>query len=218
MNVIIMGCGRVGEQLSRFLVEEGHNVTVVDQDRAALSRLKNRFDGRLVEGVGFDQSVLMKAGIEDAEAFVATSASDNANIISARIARNVFHVPRVVARIQDPRRAEIYQRLGLVTVSPVMWGARRILELLTHAGIAPILTIGDGEVVMVSVEVPIRLDGWTVNHLTISGELQVIAIIHDDHAVLPTLGTVIQHGDILYLAVLSTAIGRLEELLDLGGW
>ena len=217
MKVIIMGCGRVGEQLSRLLLEGGHQVIVVDQDRAALGRLGLRFAGQLVEGVGFDQNVLRKAGIETAEAFVATSASDNANIIAARIARNVFRVPRVVARVQDPRRAEIYQRLGLVTVSPVMWGAHRIHELLMHADIIPQVTFGSGEVLLLTVEAPLPLNGRTVSQLTVSGELQVVAITREDHAFLPTLGAIFHSGDTLHLAVAASAIGRLEELLDLGG-
>lgn len=217
MNVIIMGCGRVGEQLGRMLVEEGNEVTVVDQDPLALARLAAKFPGRLVQGVGFDRKVLEEAGIHEAEAFVATSASDNANIIAARIARTIFHVPRVVARVQDPRRAEIYQRLGLVTVSPVMWGARRIRELLSHTDMAPVMTFGNGEVVVLNLEIPPGMAGRTVNHLTVPGEIQAIALVRDDQAILPTLGTSLRAGDTLHLAVLSSAIGRLEDLFGLGG-
>ena len=116
MKVIVMGCGRVGEQLSLLLLEEGHQVTVIDCDSQALDRLGADFKGSKVKGVGFDRHILVKAGIEDADAFAATSSSDNANIVAARIAHNYFQVPRVVARLYDPRRAEIYRRLGLVTI------------------------------------------------------------------------------------------------------
>lgn len=116
MRVIIMGCGRVGEQVSHLLAGEGHEVTVIDQDESALARLGPGFKGRRVKGIGFDRNVLIDASIERADAFAATSSSDNANIVAARIARNVFHVPKVVARLYDPRRAEIYRRLGLVTI------------------------------------------------------------------------------------------------------
>src|SRR5512142_923224 len=108
MKLIVMGCGRVGEQLAYLMVDEGHDVTVIDQDPAALERLEPGFRGKKVRGVGFDRDVLMKAGIEDADGFAATSSADNANIIAARIARNVFGVPIVVTRLYDPRRAEIY--------------------------------------------------------------------------------------------------------------
>jgi trk system potassium uptake protein TrkA len=117
MKVIIMGCGRVGEQLAGLLAGGGHQVTVIDADQAVLDKLGPDFKARKIRGVGFDRDVLIDAGIEEADAFVATSRSDNANTISARIARNIFHVPRVIARMYDPRRAEIYRRLGLTTIS-----------------------------------------------------------------------------------------------------
>jgi trk system potassium uptake protein TrkA len=127
MKVIIMGCGRVGSQVSNLLAKQGHNVTVIDhRDVDAATRLGPNFKGTLISGLGFDRAVLIQAGVEKADAFIAASASDNANIIAARIARNVFHVPRVVARMYDPRRAEIYHRLGLMTIST--WGFARFTK------------------------------------------------------------------------------------------
>jgi len=117
MKVIIMGCGRVGEQLARLLVTEGHQIVVIDQEPSALERLGANFKGQRIAGVGFDRDVLLRAGIEQADAFAAASSSDNANIVAARIAHNIFHVPRVVARLFDPRRAEIYRRMGMLTIS-----------------------------------------------------------------------------------------------------
>src|SRR4030042_4732933 len=152
MRIIVMGCGRVGEQVSRLLANEGHEVIVIDKNPQALARLGPNFKGRTVEGIGFDRDVLIEAGIEDAAAFAATSTSDNANIISARIARNVFHVPKVVARLYDPRRVEIYQRLGLRTISSPSLGAERIRELLTFAELEPVMTFGGGEVRLVTLE------------------------------------------------------------------
>ena len=104
MKIIILGCGRVGERVARLMSEEGHDVAVIDYDANALSRLGQNFKGRKIKGVGFDRNVLLEAGIAQADAFAATSSSDNANIVAARIARNVFKVPRVVARLYDPRR------------------------------------------------------------------------------------------------------------------
>ena len=154
MNLIIMGCGRVGEQLARLMIDEGHQVTVIDQDANALARLGPEFKGRRVRGVGFDRDVLVEAGIQEADAFAATSSSDNANIVAARIARNIFRVPRVVARLYDPRRAEIYRRLGLVTISSSAWGAERIRELITHTELDPVYTFGHGDVVLLAIEAP----------------------------------------------------------------
>src|SRR3990172_6598222 len=111
MKVIIMGCGRVGETVSRLMADDGHAVVVIDYDPNALDRLGPHFKGRKVLGVGFDRDVLIEAGIEQADAFASTSSSDNANIVAAQIARKIFHVPRVVARLYDPHRAEVYRRL-----------------------------------------------------------------------------------------------------------
>src|SRR5512139_981659 len=162
MKVIVMGCGRVGEQVSRIMADEGHEVVVIDRDPAALARLGPAFKGRTVRGVGFDRTVLIDAGIERADAFAATSPSDNANIVAARIARNIFRVPRVVARLYDPRRAEIYQRLGLLTISTTAWGAERIVEVVTHADLDVLHVFQDGGTTMVRVEAPARLSGHRV--------------------------------------------------------
>jgi len=215
MKVIIMGCGRVGEQVARIMSDEGHAVTVVDYDANALARLGSQFTGQKVKGIGFDRRVLIAAGIEQADAFAATSSSDNVNIVAARLARNVFHVPKVVARLYDPRRAEIYRRLGLVTISSTSWGARRIHELLTHANLDPVMTLGNGEVVLIGIEAPPRLVSRRVNNLTVPGEVNVTAITRQGKAFLPTLGTEFRAGDLVHLAVLASAMERLEDLLGL---
>ena len=215
MKVIIMGCGRVGEQVSRLLAEEGHAVTVIDYDSAALERLGADFKGRTVKGVGFDRNVLVRAGIEQADAFAATSSSDNANIVAARIAHNVFHVPKVVARLFDPRRAEIYRRLGLVTISSTIWGAERIHELLTHTDLDPVLSFGSGEVSLLSVEAPPHLVGRTVQQLTVTGEISVVAVTRSDKAFIPTLGASFRAGDIIHVVVLAEAMERVGEWLGL---
>lgn len=216
MKAIVMGCGRVGEQLSLLLMKEGHQVTVIDMNPQALARLGPPFMGSKVVGVGFDQDVLVSAGIESADAFAATSSSDNANIIAARIARNYFHVPRVVARLYDPRRAEIYQRLGLLTISSTTWGAERIRELLTHSDLDPILTFGSGEVSLLTFETPYHLVGKMVKHLTVAGEIQVVAITRKGHALIPLAGSVLQDGDLLHLCVLASAMDRVRNFLGLG--
>jgi len=214
MRVIVMGCGRVGEQISRLMAAEGHAVAVIDQNAEALARLGSDFSGQRVLGLGFDRRVLLEAGIEQAEAFAATSSSDNANIVAARLARNVFHVPRVVARLFDPQRAEIYRRLGLVTISSTTWGAERIHELLTHGDLDPVHSFGNGEVCLLSVDVPVHLVGRTVANLVIQGEIIVAAITRDGGALIPTLGTQFRGSDVLHLVVLASAMERLEGLLD----
>jgi trk system potassium uptake protein TrkA len=216
MKVIIMGCGRVGEQVATLLSGEGHEVTVIDYDPAALQRLGPRFKGRTVRGVGFDRDVLIEAGIEQADAFAATSSSDNANIVAARIAHNVFHVPLVVARLYDPRRAEIYRRLGLITISSTTWGAERIREILTHTEMDPLMTFGNGEVCLLSIEAPSQLFGQMVKSLTVPGEVSVTVITRNDRAFIPALGTEFRQGDIIHLVVMASAMERLKTLLGLG--
>jgi len=215
MKIVVMGCGRVGEQLARILADEGHDVVVIDYNPAALERLGPGFKGRTVLGVGFDREVLIKAGIEQADAFAATSSSDNANIIAARIARHIFHVPRVVVRLYDPRRADIYRRLGLVTICSTTWGAERIRELLTHTGLDPVMTFGNGEVSLLALEAPPHLVGRQVRDITVPNEIGVVVITRQGGAMLPTLGTEFQAGDLIYLAVLASAMERAEALLGL---
>jgi trk system potassium uptake protein TrkA len=157
--------------------------------------------------------VLVRAWIEQAEAFAATSPSDNANIIAARIARNIFRVPRVVARLYDPRRAEIYRRLGLVTISMTTWGAERIHELLTHASLDPVLSFGRGEVSLIALEISPHLDGRQAKDLTVPGEIYVSVITRDGEAMLPALGSELRSGDLVHLIVHNTALDRLEALV-----
>jgi trk system potassium uptake protein TrkA len=215
MNIIIMGCGRVGSQVSQLLVGQGHAVTVIDHDANALAKLGKEFKGRVVQGLGFDRNVLIEAGVETAEGFVAASASDNANIVAARIARTIFRVPRVVARLYDPVRAEVYHRLGLATISSTLWGAERIVEVVTHSDLDVLQVFGDGGTTIVRVEVPSRLNGYRVAQMNIPGEVLVTAITRDDQTFIPVLGTEFQEGDIMYLAVIPSAMIRLEELLGL---
>jgi trk system potassium uptake protein TrkA len=217
MKVVVMGCGRVGLQVSQMLSNQGHEVTVIDHDANAIARLGPDFRGRVVRGIGFDRDVLAEANVETAEAFVAASSSDNANIIAARIARNIFHVPRVVARLYDPLRAEIYQRLGLTTISTTTWGAERICEVVTHADLDIVYTFGRGEVSLVVLEVPPQLAGRTVNHLSVPGEITVVSITRDGQALMPLLGSELQEGDRIYLAVLPSAMERLEQMVGLEG-
>ena len=215
MHAIIMGCGRVGEQLARLLADEGHQVAVIDYDARALARLGPNFKGQLISGVGFDQEVLKKAGIEQADAFAAASSSDNANIIAARIAHNIFHVPRVVARLFDPQRAEIYRRLGMLTISSTTWGAERLREMLTSAELDPIISFGSGEVSLVNIELPPHLVGRMVKDLTISSEIIIIAISRQGAAFIPTLGSQFKEGDILHACILASALERFKNLLGL---
>ncbi|MGB9672810.1 MAG: potassium channel family protein [Anaerolineales bacterium] len=213
MKIIVMGCGRVGEQFARLMDAEGHLVTVVDNDEDTLDKMRVGFRGRVIIGIGFDQKTLIEAGIQDAEAFAATSNSDNANVVAARIARNIFHVPKVVASLYDPRRAEIYRRLGLLTFSSTELGAERVRQLLLYQELDPILTFGGGEVALLSIEVMPHLVGKQVRDLTVPGEIHVTAITREGEAFIPIQGTILKAGDQLHITALTAALNRLKSLL-----
>jgi trk system potassium uptake protein len=217
MKIVVMGCGRVGQQVSQMLSNQRHEVTVIDHDANAIARLGPDFKGKVVRGIGFDRAVLVEANVQSAEAFVAASSSDNANIIAARIARNIFHVPRVVARLYDPHRAEIYKRLGLITISTTTWGAERICEVVTHSDLDVAYTFGRGEVSLVVIEAPPQLAGRSAHHLSIPGEIVVVSITRDGQALIPLPGSEFREGDRIYLAVLPSAMERLEQMVGLEG-
>ena len=215
MKIIVMGCGRVGSQVSLLLSKTGHEVTVIDHDANALARLGTDFKGKIVRGLGFDRNVLLEAGDETAEGFVAASSSDNANIVAARIARTIFHVPRVIARLYDPLRAEIYQRLGLSTISSTAWGAERIVEVVTHSDLDALHVFKDEGTALIRVEAPVQLNGHRVTQMNIPGEVMVAAITRNDRTFIPVSGTEFQEGDTIYLVVIPTAMDRLEALLGI---
>lgn len=215
MKTIIMGCGRVGSHVSMLLANTGHEVTVIDPLAENLAVLGDNFKGVKIQGIGFDRNILIKAGIETTDAFAATSKSDNVNIVAARIAHNIFHVPRVVARLYDPRRAEIYRRLGLQTISMISWGSERIYEMLTHPTLDPIISFGTGDVSIISLEVTPRLQGQFVRQVEVPGEISVVGITREGKAFLPVSGTELRENDTLHLSVLASAVDRLEALFEI---
>jgi trk system potassium uptake protein TrkA len=145
MMIIIVGCGRMGTQLAQTMVLRGHSVTVIDKDPAAFSRLGPNFKGSTLVGIAFDRDILVQAGIQRADAFAAVTASDEANVVAARLAKYVFRVPRVVARVYEPRKAEIYRRFGLQTISPTSLGAERLAELITFSDLDTVFSVGSSE-------------------------------------------------------------------------
>lgn len=215
MNVIIIGCGRLGAGLAETLSQRGCAVAVIDRDPAVFDRLPGSFKGKTFTGGGFDREILVKAGIERIDGLAAVTASDEVNIVSARIARNLFHVPRVVARLYDPKKAEVYRRLGVQTISHVTWGVSRIVELLCYSKLQTIKSLGSGEVDVVEAEVPHLLVGRTVNDVTVPGEIHVVAVTRHGKTFLPTLGTDFRKGDLIHLALLASSSQRLKLVLGL---
>ncbi|MFN8373574.1 MAG: TrkA family potassium uptake protein [Anaerolineae bacterium] len=217
MKMIIVGCGRMGAGLAQVLNERGHTVVVIDKDSASFERLGKSFKGKTIEGVGFDRQALLDAGIERADGLSAVMASDEANVVTAQLARQVFHVPQVVARLYDPLQAEVYQRLGLQIISPATWGIQRIADLLCRSQRNVVMSLGGGEIDLMEVEIPPTMVAHQVNELTIPGEVSVMAITRRGKAFLPTLGTLLETGDVLYLAGMTMAKDRLRGLLGTRG-
>ncbi len=213
MKVIIAGCGRVGALLAGKLSAEGHDVAVIDKDPTAFLRLPKAFQGTTVPGLVFDRDALNAAGADRADAFVAVTSGDNSNVVSATIARDIFRVPKVVARIFDPRRADIYRRLGIPTVSSVSWAANEILSIVLHQELVRDVTLGDGEVQLVKTSIAPRLVGRTADDLRIPGEVVVVAIVRGGKSFIPVDGTIFREGDIAELAVLTSSMPKLKKML-----
>jgi len=184
MNVIIVGCGRVGVELALSLCQR-HVVTVIDINAHAFDRLGSDFRGRTVQGEGFDREVLKRAGIENADALAAVTTSDNVNVVVARIARDLYHIPRVVARVYNPRRIPIYEKFGLQTVASSSWGAQRIEQLLLHPGIQSIFSAGNGEVQLYEISVPKEWTGHPLGDLVPAQGAVATALVRGGRATLP---------------------------------
>ncbi|HEX7745716.1 MAG TPA: TrkA family potassium uptake protein [Micromonosporaceae bacterium] len=201
MHIVIMGCGRVGSTLAHNLEARNHSVAVVDQNADAFRRLGPDFRGTTVTGIGFDREVLRQAGIERADAFAAVSSGDNSNIISARLARETFGVSRVVARIYDQRRAQVYERLGIPTVATVRWTADRIFRHLIPEGHDEIFRDATSTVSIVEVPVHRAWVGHPLRSLEEATGARVAYLTRFGIATLPTKSTVLQEGDQVYLLV-----------------
>lgn len=201
MHAVIMGCGRVGSGLATTMVRLGHEVTVVDQNADAFRRLGPSFHGRTVTGIGFDRGTLREAGIETAGAFAAVSSGDNSNILGARVARETFGIANVVARIYDPRRAEVYERLGIPTVATVPWATDQIVRRMLPQDALASYRDPSGAVLLVQAPVDVA---WVGTRLTsIEGRLgaRVAFVTRFGRAMLPSADTVHQDGDLLHLLV-----------------
>ena len=208
-----MGCGRVGSTLAVDLEKSGHTVAVIDQNREAFRRLGANFNGRTVAGVGFDRDTLLEAGIEKADAFAAVSNGDNSNILAARVARETFGVKNVVARIYDPGRAEIYQRLGIPTVATVLWTTDQIMRRLTPDGTKSEWRDATGTILLVEVSLHKEWYGDSILLIEKNTNARVAFVTRLGEAVLPDEHTVLQEGDLVHLLVNEKQVAETEKTL-----
>ncbi len=208
-----MGCGRVGATLARSLESQGHDVAVVDTNTAAFRRLGSSFEGRKVTGLGFDRDTLIEAGIEQAYAFAAVSNGDNSNILAARVARETYGVEHVVARIYDPGRAEIYQRLGIPTVGTVRWTSDQMLRRLLPQGSVPEHTDPSGHVVIADVPINPAWVGRRITELESTSGAKVAYVTRLGDGILPIADTVYQDGDLVHVITTRDLLATVEQTL-----
>ncbi|HOZ37473.1 MAG TPA: TrkA family potassium uptake protein [Anaerolineaceae bacterium] len=213
MKIIIVGCGRVGSGLAKNLSLQGLEVAVIDKNKSAFDALGPTFKGKTIEGIGFDQKVLSRAGIEKADALAAVTASDEANIVAARMAKSFYRVPFVAARVFEPQKAKIYRRLGIQTISPVTLGIERLTSMLVYPNLNVERAIGAGQVNLVDVEVNQSLATKRNKDIEVPGEIELVALTRNGKTSLPNDAVIFQVGDILHLSVTSSARNKVNQLL-----
>jgi trk system potassium uptake protein len=214
VHFVIMGCGRVGSTLALSLESQGHDVAVIDQNASAFRRLGTTFEGKRVTGIGFDRDTLTEAGIESTYAFAAVSNGDNSNILAARVARETFGVEHVVARIYDPGRAEVYQRLGIPTVATVRWTADQMLRRLLPQGSVPEHTDPSGRVVVAEVPVHTSWIGRPLTQVEDVAGARVAYLTRLGEGVVPEKDMVYQDGDLVHLVTTAASLATVEYKLD----
>jgi trk system potassium uptake protein TrkA len=215
MNFVVVGCGRVGAELSYRLFKGGHQVVVVDNSRAAFNRLHPDFRGRTLEGEGLAENVLERAGIKEADGLAAVTNSDTLNAAVAHTARAVFNVPIVVVRNYDPNLLPVIEAFGLQTVSSTYWGAQRVEELLTNPMQKTVFSAGNGEVEVYEVTIPDHLKGLTIGELLIPlKQCYPVALTRAGKSLLPEADIKLEPGDVLNVSSTFEGIGFLTARLE----
>lgn len=214
MHVVIVGCGRVGSSLARVLMGDGHTVAIIDRRAEAFARLGQDFSGRTVQGIGFDRDRLVEAGVEEAGALAAVTSGDNSNILVARVARENFGIEQVVARIYDPRRAVIYQRLGIMTVATVAWTTDQVVRRLVPEARPAEWTDPTAKISLVDRRVLDEWAGHPLSDLEEAIRARVVAINRMGAATIPTARTVAQAGDVLYIAAETDRLDEIDAALQ----
>jgi trk system potassium uptake protein TrkA len=213
-EIIIVGCGRVGVELALSIARQNYRVTVVDMNPRAFDRLGPDFTGRTVQGEGIDQEVLKRAGVETAHGFAAATTSDSVNIVAARVARDIYKIEHVVARIYNPRRASIYERLGLQTIASSSWAAQRMEQLLLHSGLKSVHSVGNGEVQLYEIVVPRAWAGQRLSALTADTGAVPVSLTRGGRATLASVEAVLQAQDVVHISATAEGVAALETRLN----
>lgn len=213
MHVVVVGCGRVGSGLGQAIEAAGHTVAIIDRRPKAFARLPEGFAGKTVVGVGFDRDRLSEAGIERAGAVAAVTNGDNSNILIARVARETYGIDRVVARIYDPRRAAIYERLGISTIATVSWATERVLRRILPDQQAVEWIDPSARVCMIERPLPPGWAGRRVSELDVPERARVVALSRLGVSQVPSPDLIAQEGDLVYVAVAGDRIDEYEQHL-----
>ena len=214
MHCVIMGCGRVGAELTVQLSKAGHSVAIIDKRREAFDRLPPGFDAKTIVGIGFDREKLEAAGIKEAGGFIAVSNGDNSNIVSARVAREHYHVDKVIARIYDPRRAEIYERLNIPTIATVRWAAKQVQYLLFHGKETMRDALAGGSLLHLQIEIPDHFVGKKISSVTSDGHVEVIGVDRGGTGFIPKDDSTFQDGDLVHFIVHKDHTDTFDTLLE----
>ncbi|OIO37525.1 MAG: hypothetical protein COZ37_04315 [bacterium (Candidatus Ratteibacteria) CG_4_10_14_3_um_filter_41_18] len=212
MYIIIIGCGRVGAQLSQLLQKEGHNIVVVDQKKSAFDRLGKRFNGLTIGGDGSDLAILKEAGIEKADALVVVTDSDKSNIMIAQIGQKIFKVPKAIARIYEPDLAEVYRGFGLNIISGTMLIAARIRDHIIESHLSSYLT-ESGSLGVLDIPVSSKLEGKKVGEVNVPGEFLVVTLRKNDHPVIPSLDSILEKGSFILGVVRIKSLRQVKKKL-----
>jgi trk system potassium uptake protein TrkA len=215
MNVIIIGCGRMGAELAYQLFQQGNKVVVIDQDMNAFDNLPSDFEGRTIEGDGLAQDVLTRAGIEQADALAVVTNSDVVNAVVGHVAKTVYHAPRVIVRNYDARWQSLHDAFGSPVVSSTIWAARRIGELLYHEDIRMVFSVGNGEVSLYEFVAPESCQGCTLADLFPEDRCRVMAVTRAGHAILPNDDFQFETGDVILLSATPANMAALKVQLNL---
>lgn len=215
MKIIIVGCGRLGSGLANELANDGEDVTVVCSEPERFKFLGDEFSGKTIAGVEFDKEVLESAGIKRADSLISCTESDETNALVARIARNHYRVPKVIARLYDKRKVDIYNALGIQVIATTQWGIARTKELLTFSHVDSVMSIGNTPVEIIRVTIPTLLIGRTIREAFPMNDIRIVAVSRGNHSFIPAANTILQANDIVYFSVLAESIDEVRRVLDL---
>ena len=209
MNIMIVGCGRVGSQLAILLSQEGHNVTIIDKNPDAFKRLGGSFNGIAATGNGFDEKLLKELKVEKQDAFVSVTSGDNTNLMASQIAKKIFKVPRVIARVYDPKRADIYRKLGLDIISGTMLVAAMIRDKIIENRFTSYL-VETGELGVIEIVIGKEFEGKKIGELNIADEFMIVCIERKKKVIIPQPDAHVELDDKVMGVVRTSSLAKVK--------